>query len=80
MDIFGLYQVSYLYIGLIGFCTTILVSLVTSFIIGELVPSFIVYDSEYMITVHTNCVRIMDTCYREIDKNILLFCRCEQAT
>ena len=34
MDIFGLYQVSYLYIGFIGFCTTILVSLVISFIVG----------------------------------------------
>ena len=34
-DIFGLYKISYLYIGLVGFATTILVGLAASLLIGN---------------------------------------------
>ena len=34
MDIFGLYRISYLYIGFLGFMTTLIISLIVSFITG----------------------------------------------
>ena len=35
MDIFGLYQISYMYIGFVGFMTTMIISILVSVLTGS---------------------------------------------